>query len=442
MKNVLFVSGMEGDTRRYRCLHHQEQLALRGVTSTLRTADDLRLYVDVTTHDLVIFHRVAYSPLIGDLIELAHLRGLPVIFETDDLIFEPSLYGSIAYLDTLTPEAAHRFRQSLEGQAKCFALSDFVLTTTEFLAEAARRHGKTVYVHRNACSAEMIRTAGEAYALRAAHLAAAAEEPRPILIGYFSGSGSHNRDFALVTPALLAIMDRYPQVWLHIGGQLDLDARFGAFRDRIRRSPYVAWQELPHLAAQIDITLAPLELDNPFCQAKSEIKYTEAALVGSPTIASPTDAFAHAITHGENGLLAGNTDEWVATLTRLVENADERRRLGENARRHVYAGYAPEPRSHQLVSVLGEIVARYVPTAVDGERLPAALATAMHARIQALEAQLAQQVRQLDYLRETVAGWEARPDDDARAFWRRSYEQAEREHTDALRAILERLRQR
>ena len=66
----------------------------------------------------------------------------------------------------------------------------------------------------------------------------------------------------------------------------------------------MAWQGLPNIVAQIDINLAPLELDNPFCQAKSEIKFTEAALVGVPTVASPTQAFVYAMRDGEDGLLA------------------------------------------------------------------------------------------------------------------------------------------
>ncbi len=41
--NVLFVSGMDGDTRRYRCIHHQEQLALAGVESSLLVDDDLEI---------------------------------------------------------------------------------------------------------------------------------------------------------------------------------------------------------------------------------------------------------------------------------------------------------------------------------------------------------------------------------------------------------------
>jgi glycosyltransferase involved in cell wall biosynthesis len=439
MNNVLFVSGIGGDTRRYRCLHHQEQLALHGVASTLRTADDLHTYADITTHDLLILHRTPYSQLVGDLIDLAHLRGLPVIFETDDLIFEPELYSSIAFLDTLSPEAAQRFRQDLHGQAKSFALSDFILTTTDYLAEAARRHGKTAFVHRNACSAEMVRTAEIAYATRAAHqVEKAPPDEQPVVIGYFSGTGSHNRDFALITPALLTILARYPNVWLHVSGQLELDGRFLAYRERIRRAPFVTWQELPNLVAQVDINLAPLELDNPFCQAKSEIKYTEAALVGVPTIASPTEAFTYAVQNGETGLLADSEAAWLAALTHLIEQPAERRRMGEAARRQVYADYAPEPRSQELVATLHQIEQVYTPVA-DPARVPLTLATALLRQIAGLVEEQQQQARQLTSLRQTLAAWEAKSEDSQAAFWRLSYEQSEAQQTEALRTILARL---
>ncbi len=439
MKNVLFVSGLAGDTRRYRCVHHQEQLALHDIASTLRAADDFASYIDITTCDLLILHRAAYSPLVADLIELAHLRGIPVVFETDDLVFEPALIDSIAFLDTLSVEAANRFRQDLHGQAKIFAHSDFVLVTTDYLAQAAARHGKPVFVQRNACSAAMIQTAEAAHQSRQS---AARDSSAPIVIGYFSGTGSHNRDFLVATPALLEIMARYPQVWLHVSGHLDLDSRFYAFRERIRRAPFVAWQELSHLVAQVDINLAPLELDNPFCQAKSEIKYSEAALVGVPTIASPTEAFTYAIESGVNGLLAADDAEWLAALTQLVEDEAERTRLGEAARQRVYAEYTPEARSQSLVATLQQIQAQFVPSAADPARVPSALATAMKRQLDQSHEQQAQQARQLEQLRQTVANWEAKSTAGQTDFWQRTYAQIESQQVEALQTILSRLQHR
>ena len=43
---------------------------------------------------------------------------------------------------------------------------------------------------------------------------------------------------------------------------------------------------------------------NAFTNCKSELKYFEAAVVGTQTIASPMFTYARAIRHGENGYLA------------------------------------------------------------------------------------------------------------------------------------------
>lgn len=57
------------------------------------------------------------------------------------------------------------------------------------------------------------------------------------------------------------------------------------------------------------LNIAPLEI-NRFCEAKSELKYFEAALVRVPTVASPTQPFKNAIQHGVNGFLAGDSADW------------------------------------------------------------------------------------------------------------------------------------
>lgn len=450
---VLFISGIGGDTQRYRCHHQQEQLALHGITSTLREATDRQLYGDITTHDLVILHRVGFSELISDVIELARQRNLPLVFETDDLIFEPELYGSIAFLDTLSPADAQRFRASLHAQAQTFAACDYVLTTTQYLADAAAKHGKRTFIQRNACSAEMLRTAEAAYSLRqrrnsTPQIQHVNESPLSarergsggeVIIGYFSGTGSHNRDFAMITPALLTVLERYPQVWLHVSGHLALDQRFQPYQARIRRAPFVPWQELPHLVAQVDINLAPLELDNPFCQSKSEIKYSEAALVGVPTVASPTEAFVYAIQPEETGVLAATTEEWVAALSRLIEDPAARQRLGENARRQVYQDYSPAARSRELLATLEQIAAQARGAISPACPVATNLARMMQRQIDELLAQQRQDQRQLEQLRQTIAAWQPQAESSQTEFWRQSFGQIEQQHLDALQGILARL---
>ncbi len=397
---VLIISGIGGDTRRYRCLHLQEQLALRGHTSTLREPRDPRLPADVLHHEMVILHRVPLTPMIELVITMAHSQGKAVIFETDDLIFEPTLQAQIGYIDALPPEEARRFRESLEGQQQSFQQSDAILTATEFLAAEAQKRGKRAYVHRNAPSREMLRIAAEAREQRQSHAPTVA-------LGYFSGTASHDRDFQGIVPALVWALENYPNLWLHIGGYLELDERLSPFQRRIRRVHFVPWQELPHFIAQVDINLVPLEMDNPFCQAKSEIKFLEAALVEVPTIATPTLAYRYAIRHGENGLLAGTEAEWRKALQWLIEDEVARRRMGETALRTVYARYLPEQRAGALEELLPKLRAS-APSPQSLDEAVESLIAAMARYAAQMEAQDAAQKQQLTALRQTLRSYEKR----------------------------------
>ena len=406
-QRILFVSGTEGDTRRYRCFHHQEQLALQNVPADFRESADSQLLVDVLDYDLFVLHRVPYNPLIGVVIDLAHLRGKPVVFETDDLVFAPELYEQIGYVDTLSPEDARRFRQNLERQAETFQHCDCVLTTTEFLAEEATRRGKPAYVHRNAPSDEMIRISEQAFADRQRQTRKA-DENRPLVVAYFSGTGSHNRDFGVIAEPLTWMLETYSQVWLHISGHLELGPEFAPFHSRIKRAPYVDWRELPYLIARTDVNLAPLERENPFCRAKSENKFVEAALVGVPTIASRIDAYECVIESGDNGFLASTAEEWKDALQTLLDAPAERERLGVTARRTAYARYTPEQQAPHLVKTLQEIAERYSAPVPSSESVLWELADGMQKYAVWMEGQAQSQEARLASLRQVLDRYEAR----------------------------------
>jgi glycosyltransferase involved in cell wall biosynthesis len=179
--------------------------------------------------------------------------------------------------------------------------------------------------------------------------------PGKIIIGYASGTPTHDRDFQIAKPALANILLNYPQTELWLIGPLDPGKEWGSLDHRVRRIPLVPWRKLPALQACFDINLAPLVIENPFGQSKSEIKYMEAGLVRVPTIASPTQAFQHAIQSGENGFLASQEDEWLEALSALVEQADLRMAMGERAYAHILQRYHPLVRAGELIRTLNEI---------------------------------------------------------------------------------------
>ena len=59
-----------------------------------------------------------------------------------------------------------------------------------------------------------------------------------------------------------------------------------------------------------------------FTNCKSELKYFEAAVVGTVTIASPTFTFARAIDDGKNGFIA-NSYDWLRKITAVIDSYDQ-----------------------------------------------------------------------------------------------------------------------
>ena len=150
-------------------------------------------------------------------------------------------------------------------------------------------------------------------------------------------------------------MRKFPQVCLEVIGPLEVGPGWEPFADRLVRRPFVNWRELPALLANWDINLAPLRLDNPFSQSKSEIKWLEAALVRVPTVASPTDAFSDAIEQGENGFLATESVEWEGILSWLILSAEKRIEVGNRAYEDALDRYHPRVRSQELVNLLNDL---------------------------------------------------------------------------------------
>jgi glycosyltransferase involved in cell wall biosynthesis len=88
----------------------------------------------------------------------------------------------------------------------------------------------------------------------------------------------------------------------------------------------------------VDINLVPLE-DNSFCQAKSELKFFEAGILGIPTVAVYNETFVGAIEDGVTGFLAKNKLDWTEKIGQLVADNNLRKTMGEKAREKTLKDY-------------------------------------------------------------------------------------------------------
>lgn len=345
--HIAIISGVQGDTRRYRAFHFYEQCCLAGISCYVGhiALPQTRMWVD--SAQILILQRVAWDSYVARLVNRARRRGALILSDVDDLIFDPESMHWIDSPDFADPVRVTLYRENLLRNRTTLLESDAVIASTEFLAEQVRQLGKPAWVHRNAFSLEML-----AASIRATWSPSEVQN-EPIVIGYASGTPTHDRDFALVLPSLRSLLLKDPRLVLHLVGHLKAD--IADFKDRVIRCPFVPWRKLPEILAQFSINLAPLRVDNPFSQSKSEIKYIEAALVGVPTIASPTQSFQYAIRSGENGMLASSEEDWENAINYLVDDPTFRVALGKAAFGDVMERYAPWRRARELVFLLNQV---------------------------------------------------------------------------------------
>lgn len=349
---ILIVSGVQGDTRRYRAFHLREQFRLAGIDAGFEHITSATLEQSARSAQLLILQRVSWDKRVEKILRMVRNNRAIVLTDIDDLVFIPDSIRWIDSADFHDPVRASLYRETLERNFRTLQQSDGVIASTEYLAEQARALGKPAWVHRNGFSLEMLSLSREAMQTKK-------PTQETVVIGYASGTPTHNRDFSLVQPVLRQLMKRYPHLQISIAGHLNPGDDWGVAFSRIEKIPFVEWRRLPQVLAGFSINLAPLREDNPFSQSKSEIKFMEAALVGVATIASPTDAFRSAIRDGQTGFLASTPEQWENALTRLIEQPDLRTKIAAAALQEIIERYSPAHRAVQAVELINAVLDRF-----------------------------------------------------------------------------------
>ncbi|MFN0168315.1 MAG: glycosyltransferase [Bryobacteraceae bacterium] len=354
---ALIVSGCPGDSFRYRAEYQAEQLRHLGLAVDIALFDEVEYERVLTQYQVFLFHRVPITPGIEAFLGTARSLGRLVLFDTDDLVFNEELSADIKALETMAPRDRELYLDGIRRYRKTLALAMGAIATTETLAREIRElfPETPVEVNRNAMGDMMVQQAE----------AAMCELPKPddglVRIAYFSGTPTHNHDFAVCAGVLARLLERHANLRLMIVGHLDLPGELLRHASRIERTPLVPWRELPRLMRRADINLAPLEMDNRFTEAKSELKYYEAALLELPTVASDLPSFRTAIRSGENGYLCTGEGCWTSALEQLILSEDLRRRVGKAARADVVSRYTTRARAPELGAVLSRLSTSLLP---------------------------------------------------------------------------------
>lgn len=357
----VIASGVRGDTRRYRTFHLYEQCCILGLNMCLSHVTDPGFQEQVEQSNLLVLHRAPWDSNIEHALDSIHRKGGKAIYDTDDLLFDQAVYKHIDSPDFADPVRSALYRDDMARHRQTMEACDVIMTSTQYLADQASKLGVVTLVHRNGFSAEMLALANKANEnLR--------PENRATVIGYASGTPTHNHDFEVIGPALRKALKKNPRASLWLIGPIKLSKDWVDYRAQIIHSPHVPWRLLPAYLSGFDINLAPLVIDNPFSQSKSEIKWMEAALVRAATIASKTDAYQSAIQSGVTGIVASSLDEWQEALTGLIGDPDKRQAMGADAREAAIHSYSPRVRADEFRLVLQQVTGRKIPPVAVGKK--------------------------------------------------------------------------
>lgn len=89
----------------------------------------------------------------------------------------------------------------------------------------------------------------------------------------------------------------------------------------------------------IDIGVYPLPQDD-WVLGKSGLKAIQYMAFGIPPVASDVGMTSRILAHGENGLLVKTENDWLTALEHLIQNPDERKKIGKAARRDAVNKYS------------------------------------------------------------------------------------------------------
>lgn len=328
-----FYETPDNSTFRYRVYNMIQALNVSGssISASYFCNDDISKLRDIVeTADIIVFCRTRYTDKIDQAITLAKCKGKRVFFDVDDYIFDTSFTHLI--LNTLDQDLNHPnvwdfWFAYMSRIGETLRRCDAAITTNQYLADRISAFTKLpVHVIPNFLNKEQIEISEKLYSCKRSSGFARTGN---IHIGYFSGTPTHNRDFGIITGALTELLEQRTDVHLLVVGYMNLVNDLLNYASRIQVYPLHDFVNLQRIIAHVEINLIPLQ-DNEFTNCKSELKYFEAAVAGTISIASPVFTYENCIHDGVDGYLS-RSYEWYDKITTAISALDQYPVLAEQA---------------------------------------------------------------------------------------------------------------
>lgn len=301
--------------------------------------------------DVLVFIRCRIRPELLQLAERAKERSIRIAYLIDDNALGTSTAPHIIKLMATDPDSdfEQRFWQGVTKRlALASELADCLIVPNDYFADLLRKQTDVpVFVLHSSINDEQVGVSDSIERCKDHKL------DNRFIVGYFSGTSSHQNDFLLVESAVIDFIQSHDDAALLIGGSFILDERLLELHEKgkVVVMPRVDYVTLQSLQASVDVVLAPLVVDD-FTNCKSALKVFEAGVVGTPACASPTFSYSEAIQNDENGYLCQTPEDWRSALESIYSDKDKRAILGREARRAAINNYYGAAVSHEAECAL------------------------------------------------------------------------------------------
>ena len=360
VRHVALVANLDlYQCKLYRVDQKAEQLRQAGIEVSIfdQWQDVPAFLAQIDKVDAAIFYRVPAFPAIMEAIAACAARGVPSFYEIDDLVFDTAQFPPAfeTYAGQITAAHHRDMACGVPLYAHAMRMCDYAIGSTRVLCAQMAPYVRTgqAFEHHNA--------------LGQVHLDVMAEQDRlpsgptegPIVLFYGSGTLAHKDDFHnILEPALARVLARYKgKVELHLVGSYGLLRHLDPRDPAVRILPPVwDFEQYCAMLAKADIALSVLS-STPVTDAKSEIKWLEAAMLGIPAVVSRTATHADVIDHGRTGFLCETSGEFETHLRALIEDRELRRQVGQAARKRVLDAYNLGAMGQNLTRIFQEVTA-------------------------------------------------------------------------------------
>lgn len=329
---VLAICGDETGCAMWRVWQPFAELERRGYVAEWCQKDDSGKVLPLVAagrYNVVVTPRIVWPvPDVGyKWINAIHNAGLAFVYEADDDVWSPGIVDrQMRLFESERAKGRAQLEWERRERARLVQLADGVTVSTRRLKTIVEQHtDKPVVVVPNAIDTRWFRRV-----LRGC--GRVPELQGKLTIGWAGGT-REDADLLPVAEAWHNLARQYPEVHFVVQGHIPKLLADAVPADRRATLPWLPLEEYPRALLNVDIgcaNVAPLV----FNTSKTPIKLWEYTLAGAVSVVSPT-LYGSYVSDGEDGLIAETAAEWEAALSRLVEDAEFRRRLWRAQRRRV-----------------------------------------------------------------------------------------------------------